>query len=90
MVIPGAATEDRRNLVPGKNCDMLPLRAKSGPRSTRPRSVPIRAESEMSRTLVVITAALAVLVTYLAVQPDRRERAKIMFSEISAWVQKQF
>ena len=44
----------------------------------------------MSKTLVVITAALAVLVTYLAIQPDRRERAQIMFSEVSAWVQKQF
>jgi len=44
----------------------------------------------MSKTLVVITAALAVLVTYLAVQPDRRERAQIMFREVSAWIQKQF
>ena len=44
----------------------------------------------MSRTLVVITAVLAILVAYLAFQPHRREDASTVFREISAWVQKQF
>ena len=46
--------------------------------------------TEMSRTLVVIVAVLAVLVTYQMVQPTGRERAQAMFSEISAWVQARF
>ena len=36
----------------------------------------------MSRTLVVIAAVLAVLVTYQMVQPTGRERAQAVFSEI--------
>ena len=44
----------------------------------------------MSKTLVVIAAVLAVLVTYQMVQPNGRERAQTMFSEISAWVQARF
>ena len=44
----------------------------------------------MSKTLVVIAAVLAVLVTYQAVQPRGRERAQTMFSEVSAWVQARF
>jgi len=68
---------------------MLPLPADRGRAINKTPISPDRAEA-MSRTLVVITAALAVLVTYLAVQPDRRERAQIMFREVSAWIQKQF
>jgi len=45
---------------------------------------------EMSKTLVVIAAVLAVLVTYHAVQPKGRERAQATFSEVSAWVQARF
>jgi len=44
----------------------------------------------MSKTLVVIVAVLAVLVTYQMVQPNGMERAQTMFSEISAWVQRRF
>lgn len=44
----------------------------------------------MSRMLVVIAAALAVLVTYQMVQPKGRERAQAVFSEISAWVHERF
>jgi len=44
----------------------------------------------MSKTLLVIAAALAVLVTYQMVQPNGRERAQATFSEISAWVKARF
>jgi hypothetical protein len=43
----------------------------------------------MSKTLVVIAAALAVLVAY-QMPSQRGERAQTTFNEISAWVQARF